>query len=63
MFSGRPQSDIIVIYHSWARVDPLTASGEVSHPLWTESDLLTLPRSAIVSLVWSPEAPKGPNEP
>ena len=38
------QSDIIVIYHSWARVSPPTTSVEVSRPLWTKSDLLTLPR-------------------
>ena len=44
VFSGRSYSDIIVIYHSWARVSPPTASGEVSRPLWTKSDLLTLPR-------------------
>ena len=44
VFSGRSQSDIIVMYHSWARVGPPTTSGEVSRPLWTKSDLLTLPR-------------------
>ena len=30
VFSGRPQSDIIVKYHSWARVSPPTTSGGLS---------------------------------
>ena len=42
--SGRSQSDIIVIYHSWARFSPPATSREVSRPLWTKSDFLTLPR-------------------
>ena len=42
--SARPQRDIIAIYHAWARVSPPTTSGEASRPLWTKSDVLTLPR-------------------
>ena len=44
VFSGPSQNDVIVMYHFWARVGPPTTSGEVSRPLWTKSDLLTLPR-------------------
>ena len=60
VFSGRSKRDIIVIYHCWARFSPPATSGEVSHPLWTKSDVLTLPRrfrteTIILSPIITPE--------
>ena len=44
VFLGRPPSDMTVIYHSLAHYSAPTTSGEVFRPLWTKSELLTLPR-------------------
>ena len=44
VFLGRFPSDMTVIYHLLAHYSAPTTPGEVFRPLWTKSELLTLPR-------------------
>ena len=44
VFLGTPQSEMTVIYRSWAHYSPPTTSGELFRPFWTKSELSTLPR-------------------
>ena len=44
VFLGTSPSGMTVVYHSWAHYNAPTTPGEVFRPLWTKSELLTLPR-------------------